>query len=123
MLSGRAFTAEEMEKCGFVNRVVSRDRLEKEALEIASVIALQPLELLIADKYYLEVMREMRHPAAAPRVAGYAHLISTSMKLDPGDYAILPETTKKGAGGAIKEREKRYPPKYRLSQAGRAAKE
>ena len=52
-----------------------------------------------------------------------ADLLSTYMKLEPGDYSVLRETTKYGASGAIQKREERYPPKYRLSYKGRTAQE
>ncbi|RLC69795.1 MAG: hypothetical protein DRI26_08375 [Chloroflexi bacterium] len=124
LFTGRAFTAWEMERCGFVNRVVPRDKLEEEVLELASVIALQPLDMLVVAKHYLETLRAVRNDLYAPNLIGcMAHMLSTYMKLEPGDYSVLRETTKMGARGAIREREARYPPKYRLGYAGRAAKE
>ena len=123
MFTGRAFTAEEMEKCGFVNKVVPNDKLEETVLEIASIIAIKPLELLMGDKYYLEILRDMNISSSASRIAGYAHLMSTYMKMEEGDFSILKETTRRGPSDAIDERERRYPPKYRLSYKGRAAKE
>lgn len=39
MLTGRRFSAEEAERFGMLNRVVPRDRLEEEALELASAVA------------------------------------------------------------------------------------
>lgn len=121
MLTGRAFTAREMEQCGFVNRVVPKEQLESTALEIASVMAVQPYDLLMAGKQFLETLREMSYPAGANRVSCYGHLLSTYYKTDPGDFSIMRETTKSGASGAIKSREERYPPKYRLSYRGRKA--
>lgn len=124
LFTGRAFTAQEMERCGFVNKVVPRDRLEEEVTELASVIALQPLDFLVVAKHYLETLREVRGDLSGPNLVGcMAHLLSTYMKLEPGDYSVLRETTKYGASGAIQSREKRYPPKYRLSYEGRAAQE
>ena len=124
LFTGRAFTAWEMDRCGFVNKVVPRDKLEEEVLELASVIALQPLDVLVVGKHYLETLRAMRNDLNGPNLVGcMAHMLSTYMKTDPGDYSVLRETTKVGARGAIRERESRYPPKYRLGYSGRAAKE
>ena len=124
VFTGRAFTAEEMERCGFVNKVVPRDKLEQEVDELASIIALQPLDVLMVSKHYLETLRAVRNDLEAPNLVGcMAHLLSTYMKLEPGDYSVLRETSKHGASGAIQKREERYPPKYRLSYKGRAAQE
>ena len=124
LFTGRAFTASEMEVCGFVNRAVPKQELEKETMELASVIALQPTDVLVVGKHYLETLRAIDNDLYAPNLVGcMAHLLSTYMKLEPGDYSVLRETTKRGAKGAIQSREARYPPKYRLSYSGRAAKE
>ena len=123
VLTGRPFTAREMEQCGFINKVVSQDRLEEEVMDIASVIALQPLEMLMMDKHYLETLRDSRFQASAGLVDCMAHILSTYMKIEPGDFSILRDTTKYGPSGAIRELERRYPPKYRLSYKGRTAKE
>lgn len=124
LFTGRAFTAWDMERCGFVNNVVPKQELEKEVMEIASVIALQPTDVLVVGKHYLETLRAIDNDLYAPNMVGcMAHLLSTYMKLEPGDYSVLRETTKLGARGAIQAREARYPPKYRLSYSGRAAKE
>lgn len=122
MLTGRPFTAQEMYQCGFVNKVVPKERLEDEVIEIASVITMQPYDMLMTSKHFLETLREMSLPAGSRRVACLGHLLSTFMKLEPGDFSILRETTKLGATGAIEERERRYPPKYRLGYSGRASK-
>ena len=123
LFSGRPATATEMAQCGFVNRVVKKDQLEQEVMELASAIALQPYDMLMTHKHYLETVREMRYPAGSNRVACLGHLLATYMKLEPGDFSVLRDTTKMGASGAIDAREKRYAPKYRLSHKRRAAKE
>jgi len=123
LLTGGPFTAQQMEQCGFINKVVPRDKLEDEVMELAAVIALQPYEMLLTHKHMLETLRAMRLPAGSDRVACLGHILSTYMRLEPGDFSILRDTTKKGASGAIDAREKRYPPKYRLSHSKRAAKE
>lgn len=124
VFTGRAFTAEEMERAGMVNKVVPRDKLEEEVNEMASIIALQPLDILVVDKHYLETLGAIRNDLHAPNLVGcMAHMMSTYMKLDPGDYSVLRETTKLGVKGAIDAREARYPAKYKLTYKGRAGKE
>ena len=124
VFTGRPFTAQEMEKCGFVNKVVPRDKLEEEVNEIASVITLQPLDVLATAKHYLQTLMALRNNVEGTNLVGcFAHLLSTYMRLEPGDFSVLKEVTRKGPSGMIDERERRYPPKYRMSYKGRAAKE
>lgn len=124
VFTGGPFTAQDLERAGMVNRVVSRDKLEAEVNEMADVIALMPLDVIVVAKHYLETLRAVRNDVVGPNMIGcMAHELSTFMKMEPGDYSVLRETSKLGAKGAIDAREARYPPKYRLSHKGRAAKE
>lgn len=121
VFTGRPFTAEEMYQAGFVNRVVPREKLEEETLEMAQVIALQNIDMLMVFKHYLETIRAIRNDLIGPNMVGcLAHMCSTYMKIEPGDFSVLKETTKKGAKGAIDTREDRYPPRYRLSYKRRS---
>ena len=120
LYTGRPFTAHEMEQCGFVNRVVSKESLEAEVNELASAIALKPIELLMIDKYFVDTISAMQHETFAPNMVGaMAHNLSTHMKTEPTDFVVLKETSNKGAKGAINSLDDRYPPKYRLSYSGR----
>ena len=124
LFTSRAFTAQEMEQCGLVNGVVPRDKLEEEVNELASIIALQPIDLLMVNKHYLETLRAIRQDFHAPNLVGcISHALATHYQVEPGDFSVLRETTKLGASGTIRARESRYPPKYRLSYKGRAEKE
>ncbi len=124
LFTGRAFTSAELERCGMVNKVVPYKRLEDEVKEIASIIALQPLDTLMVTKHYLETLKAMRHESYSSHLVGVmAHTLSSYYKVESGDYSILRETSKLGASGAIQAREDRYPPKYRLSHKGRGEEE
>ncbi|HEY78373.1 MAG TPA: enoyl-CoA hydratase/isomerase family protein [Dehalococcoidia bacterium] len=124
VLTGRPFDAWEMEKMGCVNKVVPRERLDDEVNEMAEVIAKKPIELLVVEKHLVDCLKAMKNDLAAPNlVAALAHCAATHMKAEPGDFLVLKEVSQKGEKGAIDVRESRYPPKYRLSYKGRAAKE
>lgn len=116
LLTGRAFTAKEMEQIGFINKVVPLDKLEQEVNEMASVIAQKPIEILVADKYYVNAIRAMRNDSLAPNIiCGLTHCAASYMTTEPDDFVVLKETTRAGLRGMIEKREERYPPAYRLS--------
>jgi len=128
MLTGRAFTAQEMEQYGLVNRVVSRDKLEGEVNELASVVALQALDSLVVSKHFLETIKALKNWFLTSNlIASLTYCAGSYMKIEPGDLSILKEVTQKGPDGAIRAVQDRYdaqyPPKYRLTYKGRAAKE
>jgi enoyl-CoA hydratase len=124
MLTGRAFTARELLGMGMVNSVVSREKLDKEVMEYASVIALQPLDTLMMQKYHLEIMRCMRHQTlTGDLIAALAHVTGSYMKTDPGDFVVMKEVAKIGAKAAAAKANQMYSPRWRLSYEGRAAKE
>jgi enoyl-CoA hydratase/carnithine racemase len=123
VFTGRPFTAQEMYIAGLVNHVVSRKNLEEETVQMAEVVARQNIDQLMVFKHYLETLRAVRNDLVGPNMVGcFAHMISTYMKMEQGDFSILKETTKGGAKGAIDHREDRYPPRYRLSMKRRAEK-
>jgi enoyl-CoA hydratase len=124
MLTGRAFTAQEMLNMGMVNSVVPRNKLDDEVMEYASVIALQPLDTLMMQKYHLEIMRCMRHQTlTGDLIAALAHVAGSYMKTDPGDFIVMKETANIGAKAAAAKANQMYPPRWRLDYKGRAAKE
>ena len=122
--TGRPFTAQELYEAGLVNRVVPREKLEDEVMEYALAIAKLPLDIIVVQKHYLQTLRAIRYDNMAGNLlASWGHLISTYMKPEPGDYLVIKEVSRKGPTAAIEERENRYPPRWRLSHKGRAAKE
>ena len=124
LFTGRPFTAQELYEAGLVNRVVPREKLEDEVMEYALAIAKLPLDIIVVQKHYLQTLKAIRHDnMAGDLIACFGHVISTFMKPEPGDYLVLKEVTRKGPKGAIQAREDRYPPRWRLSHKGRAAKE
>lgn len=124
VFTGRAFTARELEHMGIVNKVVPLEKLEEEVMEYASVIAKQPLDVLMLQKHYLETLRSMRNETMTGNLlACLVHMTSSYMKPEPDDFIVMKETAREGAKGAVAKREQRYSPRWRLSYEGRAAKE
>lgn len=124
LFTGRPFTAQEMYTAGMVNSVVPVERLEQEVMEYASVITKLSMDILMVNKHYLQTLRSLRNETLTGNlISMFAHTLSTYMKTEPGDYVVIKEVGKKGLGGAIKEREDKYPPRWRLSREGRSAKE
>ena len=61
VFTGRPFTAEEMEKCNFLNKVVSRDQLEAETDEVCPGLRPQP-----SRRHRLHAEGVLRDLQAAP---------------------------------------------------------
>jgi enoyl-CoA hydratase len=124
LFTGRPFTAKEMQVAGMVNSVVPVEKLEEEVMEYASVVAKLSMDLLMVNKHYLQTLRSLHHETLTGNlISMFAHTLSTYMKTEPGDYIVMKEVGQKGPEGAIKERESKYPPRWRLSREGRNAKE
>jgi enoyl-CoA hydratase len=124
LFTGKPFTAKEMQVAGMVNSVVPVDKLNEEVMEYASMVAKLSLEILMVNKHYLQTLRSLYHETMTSNlIATFTHLLSTYVKTEPDDYVVLKEVGKKGPEGAIKERESKYPPRWRLSLEGRNAKE
>ena len=122
VFTGRPFSAKEMEQCGLVNKVVPKERLEAEVNEIASVVALMPIDHIVVGKHLFETLQKMCGLPASWDVIAMAHNLCTHVKFEPGDFNIMKERLTKGVRAAIRDRDLRYPPAYRFSYSTRKGK-
>jgi enoyl-CoA hydratase len=102
LFTGRAITAKVAKELGMVNRVVSRDRLADETMELAREIAAQPLMGLKTAKESVNQMQNEQGLYAALRSAmgmqqlAHAHnYIVHKMAVDPAGGALVRELAKK----------------------------
>ena len=121
--TGRPFTAQEMEQCGLVNKVVPREKLEAEVDEMASVIAQMPIDHIVVGKHLFETFQKMRGLPASWDIIAMSHNLSTHVKFEPGDFNLMKDRATKGITAAVRDRDLKYPPAYRLSHKGRATKD
>lgn len=102
LFTGRAITAKVAKEIGMVNRVVPRERLAEETMELAREIAVQPLMGLKAAKESVNQMQNGQGLYAALRSAmglqqlGHAHNhIVHKMGVDPAGGQLVRELAKK----------------------------
>jgi enoyl-CoA hydratase len=102
LFTGRAITARVAYELGMVNRVVPRDRLADETMELAREIAAQPMMGLKTAKESVNQMQNEQGLYAALRSAmgmqqlAHAHnYIVHKMAVDPAGGALVRELAKK----------------------------
>ncbi|MGA1370505.1 MAG: enoyl-CoA hydratase [Pseudomonadales bacterium] len=102
LFTGRAITARVAYELGMVNRVVTRDRLADETLELAREIAAQPMMGLKTAKESVNQMQNEQGLYAALRSAmgmqqlAHAHnYVVHKMAVDPAGGALVRELAKK----------------------------
>ena len=125
LFTGRPFTADEMEKCDFVNKVVPRDQLEDEVQKYALACAQNgTTDRIVMQKTFLEMYKQQRGEYFGSILSGLFEGLAASgvEKVEDGEFGLTPEVMKKGLAKAVKEAEEKFPPEWRLSRSGRERK-
>ena len=125
VFTGRPFTAAEMAECGFVNSVVPRASLEDEVQKYALACAQnRSTDVIFMQKAFFEVMKQYQGEYMGSLIsgmlesmAGYGRPDASSADMNTND------AIDKGLTTAVKDFDARFPPEWRLSKQGRAAKE
>ena len=124
VFTGRPFTAEEMEKCNFLNKVVSRDELEAEMEKYALACARnRPVDTV----FHAEgVLRDLQ--AAPGRVHGQPPLGVLRVdgqrrrRTTRADDLDMMESIDSGLAAAVNDNDDKFPPDFRLSKKNRKKK-
>jgi enoyl-CoA hydratase len=120
MLTMRALTAEEGERCGLVTKVVPREELEQWVEDYARAVSLMPLDALMMGKAMMQMMMEARGKSIGTMSGWMGHGWTTNLGFDEGDWNFLRERRNKGLGEALRERDRMTAPYFRLGQARQA---
>ena len=124
VFTGRPFTAAEMKECSFVNSVVPKERLEAETMKYALACARnRPADTIVMQKTFFEVFKQQQGEYMGSILSGWLEGMLPLVKEEEGAIAVDGETFAKGLGAAVKDNDSRFPPEWRLSYKGRAAKE
>ncbi len=91
VLTGRVMAAEEALRHGIVSRVVTRERLDEEAMEVAQTIARQPP---LAVRMHRQVLGTLGGAEVAASL--HEELLSQMLVYNSQDYAELKEARSKG---------------------------
>lgn len=102
LFTGRAITAEVAHRLGMVNRVVPRERLSAETLELARDIARQPMLGLKAAKECVNQMQNeqglyssLRHAMAVQQLSHAHNRLVHGTAVEPGGAEVVREAAKK----------------------------
>jgi enoyl-CoA hydratase len=126
VFTGRPFTAAEMKDLNFVNSVVPRDQLEAETMKYASACARNhPTDTIFMQKAFFEIFKQQQGEYMGSKLSGWLESMLPMVRPDDngGGIAVDAATFEKGLAAAVKDNDSRFPPEWRLSYRGRAARE
>jgi enoyl-CoA hydratase len=120
LFTGRPFTAKEMADCGFVNSVVSRDKLEEETLKYATACALsRPVDTVAVQKTFMEIYKQYRGEYMGSLLTSMVESLWPYMRHETGDLKFGASTSNTNISTIVKNLESNYPPEWRMSRSGR----
>ena len=123
VFTGRPFTAAEMKECQFVNSVVPRGSLEDEVMKYALACARnRPTDTVMMQKTFFEVFKQHQGEYMGSVITGWLESMLPLVKNDGDELDVGGATFEKGLATAVKDNDSRFPPEWRLSYKGRAAK-
>lgn len=108
LITGRYMEAEEALRCGLVNEVVPRDKLEERVSQWVEAISLQPLDGIVAGKAAFDVHLNMLGIANSVSVGYLLHTITTSMRFEPEEFSFFKARRDLGLKEAFKERDEKF---------------
>ena len=114
MLTMRPLSAEEAEKCGFVNKVVPEEELEKWVEDYAQAINMMPLDGIMMGKSMMQMIMEARGKGIGSIGGWVGHGWSTNLVFQPDEWNFLKERKDKGLTEALKQRDEMVAPFFRL---------
>jgi len=123
VFTGRPFTAQEMKDLHFVNSVVPKEQLEAETMKYALACANnRPTDTIVMQKTFFEVFKQQQGEYMGSVLSGWLEGMLPLVKEEEGNIAVDGETFAKGLASAVKDNDAKFPPEWRMSYKGRAAK-
>jgi enoyl-CoA hydratase len=122
LFTGRPFTADEMNDCGFLNSVVPRDQLEAETAKYALACARnRPSDVVYLQKVFLEIFKQNQGEYMGSILTGLLESVASGplAKQDGDEQVVNEELFEKGLTNSVKDFDNRFPPEWRLSRRGR----
>jgi enoyl-CoA hydratase/carnithine racemase len=121
MMTGRPFTAAEMEKTGFINSVVPRDKLEDETQKYAmACVNNAPTDRIVAQKLFLEIYKQHRGEYMGALLTSMVESLGSHLKAEDGELMITEgNLIPSGLAAGVKQAEMKFPPEWRQSKGGR----
>jgi enoyl-CoA hydratase/carnithine racemase len=123
VFTGRPFTAQEMKDLHFVNSVVPKEKLEAETMKYALACSRnRPTDTVVMQKTFFEVFKQHQGEYMGSILSGWLEGMLPLVKEEGGGIAVDGDTFEKGLAAAVKDNDTQFPPEWRLSYKGRAAK-
>jgi enoyl-CoA hydratase/carnithine racemase len=123
VFTGRPFTAEDMEKCNFLNKVVSRDDLEAETQKYALACARnRPVDTVYMQKVFFEIYKQHQGEYMGSLLSAFFESMGSGVTNDDAHDLDMMESIDSGLAAAVNANDDKFPPDFRLSKKNRAKK-
>jgi enoyl-CoA hydratase/carnithine racemase len=123
VFTGRPFTAEDMEKCNFLNKVVSRDELEAETQKYALACARnRPVDTVYMQKVFFEIYKQHQGEYMGSLLSAFFESMGSGVTNDDAGDLDMMESIDSGLAAAVNANDDKFPPDFRLSKKNRAKK-
>ncbi|MDT5082452.1 MAG: hypothetical protein QOJ80_7089 [Mycobacterium sp.] len=124
VFTGRPFTAEDMEKCNFLNKVVTRDELEAETHKYALACARnRPVDTVYMQKVFFEIYKQHQGEYMGSLLSAFFESMGSGVQNDGHDDLDMGEAIDSGLAAAVNDNDSKFPPDFRLSKKNRAKKD
>jgi enoyl-CoA hydratase len=114
MLTMRPLSGEEAERCGFVNKIVPREKLASTVDDYVKAISFMPLDGLMIGKSMMRIALEARGKGVGEVGNWIGHAWSTNLSLREGEYNFVKERRDKGLAKALRDRDEAVAPEFRM---------
>ena len=123
VFTGRPFTAEDMEKCNFLNKEVSREDLEAETEKYALACARnRPVDTVYMQKVFFEIYKQHQGEYMGSLLSAFFESMGSGVAADRADDLDMMESIDSGLAAAVNDNDDKFPPEFRLSKKNRKKK-
>jgi len=120
VFTGRPFTADEMYECGFLNKVVTRERLEAEVQTYAQACARnRPTDTVVIQKMFFQMMKQHQGEYMGSLLTGMIESMGRLVRPDEHEFHLNSAMMEAGLTSSVKANDENFPPEFRLSKAAR----
>jgi enoyl-CoA hydratase/carnithine racemase len=120
VFTGRPFTAEDMERCNFLNKVVTRDELEAETQKYALACARnRPVDTVFMQKLFFEVYKQHQGEYMGSLLSAFFESMGSGVANDSDGDLDMHEAIGSGLAAAVNDNDDKFPPDFRLSKKNR----
>ncbi|CAN5584886.1 enoyl-CoA hydratase/isomerase family protein [soil metagenome] len=120
VFTGRPFTAADMEKCNFLNKVVTREELEDEVHKYALACARnRPVDTVFMQKMFFEVYKQQQGEYMGSLLSAFFESMGSGVANDDADDLDMGEAIDSGLAAAVNDNDAKFPPDFRLSKSNR----